>query len=113
MSHYIVYAQGVYRHQICGVFSSIDNAKKAAINEALKEYDGYHNFMVAKVAMDEYVDDVKDLFSVSSQDRITKVREVGGIYDPRPVSRKICMYNTDGEHIETLLEMTHGMEIIK
>jgi len=104
---YIVYAQGVYRHTINGVFSTLELAKKAALKEALKEYDGYHHFVVAEAKLDEYVDDIEPLFSVSSECRVID-RSVP--YNRKPLSRQICMYNTENKAIEILLHMTQDME---
>lgn len=103
---YVVYAQGVYRHTINGVFSTLELAKKAALNEALEEYDGYHYFVVAEAKLDKYVDDIEPLFSIRSKDHVWE-------RDNRltPLTRKICMYNNDKKVIEVLLDMTKDMEL--
>jgi hypothetical protein len=110
---YIVYQQGVYRHAILGVFTTIELAKKSALLGALDEYDGYHDFVIAKVSVDEMHsgDVVEDLFSVSSQDHVRERNQKK--YDPRPLSRKICLYNNEGNITEVLLEMTRDVEVIR
>lgn len=104
---YIVYAQGVYRHTIAGIFDDIEKAKKAAILEAISENDGYHHFYVAESELNEYVDDIKDLFYVTS----TKiVKDIYGKWNNPPLSRDICIFNEDGELLEVVLQMTVDTE---
>ena len=113
MNMFIVYKQGVYRHEISGVFSTLELAKKAATLGALSEYDGYHHFTVAKVGLDETVEDVADLFSVSSNNHVKEKCPDWTKYDPRPLSRDIVVINNDREVIEVLIQMTRELEIVK
>lgn len=115
MNMFIVYADGVYRHQIVGIFSSVELAKIAAVNEALKEYDGYHKFVVAESRLDEYVEDVTDLFSIGSESRVMETYDYrsGTKYDPRPLSRNIVMYNKDHESVDVIMQMTKELELVK
>lgn len=115
MNMFMVYKQGVYRHEIFGVFSTPELAKKAATNGALNEYDGYHTFTVAKIELDKCEEDITDLFGVSSRNhkRIPWEQQDKKNYDPRPLSRDIVVLNDNGDIIEILIQMTHEMEIIK
>lgn len=114
---YITYKQGVYRHDILGVFTTLELAEKAALLGALDEYDGYHSFTVATVRLDnpQATDAVEDLFYISSKDVVRASYEIGeeDKYDPRPISRKVCMYNMQGKVIKVLIEMTKELEVRK
>lgn len=114
---YITYKEGLGCHAILGVFTTLELAEKAALLGALDEYDGYHNFTVADIKLDnpQSEDAAEDLFYISSKDIVhaTYERNEDYKYDPRPISRKICMYNMEGKVIKVLIEMTKELEVRK
>lgn len=110
MNIYTVYKQGVYRHEILGVFDTLENARKRAFLAALGEKDGYHNFAVAQSQLNEHVDDLKDLYYISSDNHVY------GDYPERSnrrslKSRDIVLRNTEYENIEVLITMTEDLEL--
>ena len=110
MNVYTVYKQGVYRHEILGVFDTLENARKRAFVAALGENDGYHDFMVAQSNLNDYVDDLKLLYSVGSANAVYSDRS----YDSYPKiaeSRDIVLKNTEQEIIEVLISMTYDLEM--
>ena len=56
---YLVVQQGVYRHDIRGVYTSVDAAKVAAKRAATEDRDSYHEYEVYEATPDEYVEDVR------------------------------------------------------
>jgi hypothetical protein len=68
MDVYIVTMQGVYRHNIMGVYRQLDNAKVAAIVAIKAEEDNYHRFDVRKFEVDVATNgDGKLVFRVKRQ----------------------------------------------
>lgn len=65
MTVYLVIKQGVYRHEIKGVFSDPETAAEMAAIASLdntgrgNDGDGYHTFWVGETELDKSVDDVK------------------------------------------------------
>ncbi len=55
---YLVVQQGVYRHDIRGVYTSPDAAVAAAKRAAADDSDSYHDYTVYEATLDEYVEDV-------------------------------------------------------
>lgn len=68
MTVYLVIKQGVYRHEIRGVFSTLEGASEVARAVSLlpgpgrhdSDNDGYHSFWVGETELGKVVDDVKD-----------------------------------------------------
>jgi len=56
---YLVVQQGVYRHDIRGVYTSLDAAKVAAKRAAVEDQDSYHDYEVHETTLGEYVEDVR------------------------------------------------------
>lgn len=63
---YTVTRQGVYRHEILGVYDELDKAKLGAYS-AIKdpECDGYHSYLVGEIGINTTVKDVKPLYEYS------------------------------------------------
>jgi len=56
---YLVIQQGVYRHDIRGVYTGKDRAIKAAERSAAEDRDDYHAYEVHETDLDQYVEDVR------------------------------------------------------
>ena len=68
MNVYIVTMQGVYRHNIMGVYRQLDVAKAAAIIAIKAEEDNYHRFDVREFRVDMATnDDGKLVFRIKRQ----------------------------------------------
>lgn len=57
---YLVVQEGVYRHDIRGVYSSVELAEKAARRAAAEDSDSYHCYSVYASKLDEYAEDVAE-----------------------------------------------------
>lgn len=110
MNIYTVYMQGVYRHQILGVFDTLENARKRAFLGAMEEADGYHDFVVALCSLNEHLDDLKPLYSVTSANQIYSDRSYDS-FPKIPESRDIVLKNSEAEIIEILISMTYDLEM--
>ncbi len=55
---YLVVQQGIYRHDIRGVYTSVEAAVVAAKRAAAEDRDNYHEYEVYQTVLDQYVDDV-------------------------------------------------------
>ncbi len=55
---HLVVQEGVYRHDICGVYSSAELAEEAAQRAAREDEDDYHSYEIYETALDQYVNDV-------------------------------------------------------
>lgn len=109
MNIYTVYMQGVYRHQILGVFDTLENARKRAFLGAIGEEDGYHDFVVAVCSLNEHLDDLKPLYSVTSANQVYSDRSYDS-FPKIPESRDVVLKNSEGEIIEVLISMTYDLE---
>ncbi len=58
-SVYLVVQVGVYRHDIRGVYTSVEAAVAAAKRAATEDRDSYHDYEVYEATPNEYVDDVR------------------------------------------------------
>ena len=54
---FAVVKDGVFRHEIKGIFTTRALAMKAAILSCKDEYDDYHSFLVLKFNIDKHVKD--------------------------------------------------------
>lgn len=72
---YLVVQQGVYRHDIRGVYTSSDKARKAARRAATEDKDSYHEYDVYEATPDEYVEDVRSVPGVPSVSKDTLAEE--------------------------------------
>ena len=72
-SLYVVTREGVYRHEILGIYTKSPNALAAAKAAAGKENDNYHDIVVSKCKVDEVIEDVEaiDRFTL---DDVSKMR---------------------------------------
>jgi hypothetical protein len=52
MDLYLVFKQGVYRHECGGAFSSMDNAIAAAKKLIAGEHDEYHDYEIVRFKLD-------------------------------------------------------------
>lgn len=57
---YIVTKEGVYRHEILGLYKSEHQARQRAVECSQTESDGYHDFTVSKIEFGA-CDDVLEL----------------------------------------------------
>jgi len=55
---YLVVQQGVYRHDIRGVYTTAEAATVAARRAAAEDRDDYHDYTVYETTLDQYVEDV-------------------------------------------------------
>ncbi len=58
MNLYLVVQEGVYRHDIRGVYTSAARAETAARRAAREDEDDYHQYCVYNTTANEYVTDV-------------------------------------------------------
>lgn len=61
---YVVLKEGVYRHEIVGVFTKQVLAEKCACDRIKIEHDDYHTFPVYKCAMNQPIKDGTLVFEV-------------------------------------------------
>lgn len=111
MNVYTVYKQGQYRHEILGVFDSLENARKRAFVAILAEKDGYHRFAVAVSQINEHVDDLKVLYYLGSENHTYNRERPCKTYPRTPESRDIVLMNTQYEIIEILISMNYDLEM--
>ena len=64
---FVVVVQGVYRHEILGVFDEYSLAVKAAQDAAYEEKDGYHTFEVLSGILNQAVEDMDVVYSCKWQ----------------------------------------------
>ena len=57
MNIYAVIKNGVYRHEISGVYESYELAEKRAIEVCSNEEDDYHDFLILKFGLNVDVED--------------------------------------------------------
>lgn len=58
MELYIVTCEGVYRHEILGIFDNEESAWKEAEERAKNDVDDYHNYDVSKCVLNNACEDV-------------------------------------------------------
>ena len=58
MEIYVVVREGVYRHEILGLFSDADKAKDVAHTACEKDVDDYHTYDIYKGTVDQTVEDL-------------------------------------------------------
>lgn len=68
MNTFVVVKNGVYRHEIIGVFPNSANALEVAITAIKLESDSYHDFNVLGYCMGDIVDDGEFLYRVIRTD---------------------------------------------
>ena len=64
---FVVVVQGVYRHEILGVFDDYSLAVKVAQDAAYEEKDGYHTFEVLSGTLNQPVADMDTVYSCKWQ----------------------------------------------
>jgi hypothetical protein len=57
MTVYLVIQEGIYRHDIRGVFSSLEAARERARQCAAEDCDDYHAYVVSSMRLDEGAED--------------------------------------------------------
>lgn len=63
MKMYIVTREGVYRHEVLGLYVDIPAAKEAACKETDKENeDGYHRYLISEIEVGVDCEDAKALY---------------------------------------------------
>ena len=65
MNVYVVFKDGVYRHEIVGLYESLEKAIDGAKYAVSLEKDSYHTFEIGYSELDKTVDDVEVIASVS------------------------------------------------
>jgi len=68
MEVFVVIREGVYRHEIVGIFSDFIKAKDIAKETIENEEDDYHKFLVGKCEIDKVIEDIEILGSFSRDD---------------------------------------------
>ena len=58
---FIVHREGVYRHEVVGVYTDAEVAKQAAITAIKSEGDDYHDFSVIRCPLNTYLDNDGEL----------------------------------------------------
>jgi hypothetical protein len=58
MEVYVVVQEGVYRHAIHGVFSTLEKAKECAYISCKDDKDDYHTYDIYKGVLDQKVEDL-------------------------------------------------------
>lgn len=81
---YVVTKQGVYRHEVLGIFDTADAAAARALEASLAEEDGYHAFRVSMAQVNRPTDDLLSLFEY-------RRKRIGGIGWP-PKSEQPVRY---------------------
>jgi hypothetical protein len=68
MTVFVVFQEGVYRHDCGGVFTSLELAKAAADQRKAAERDNYHEWTVVPFEVDAVVDEEADRAYTSPDD---------------------------------------------
>jgi len=78
---YIVTREGVYRHEIIGVYLTLKSTRRAAITALDAEHDSYHDFHVIEYNVGVPInDDGKLLYIYKKDDGIISVNERPGVF---------------------------------
>ena len=64
MSYFIVTKEGVYRHEIKGLWRELKDAVSCAIKCSEEDIDGYHTYLVSSLEVD---------FSVEESEKVAEV----------------------------------------
>ncbi len=93
MTIYIVIQEGIYRHDVKGIFTSLEQAKSRAVECGEdQEDDGYHTYCVCPAEIDTPIDDVKTMAEYEGKRKHTWKRASTGIGSekvPLPASETI------------------------
>jgi hypothetical protein len=65
----VVTKQGIYRHEIVGIYEDLMTAIGIARQSMQKEPDDYHEFHVSRCWVDTQIDDVKTYIRVSRHNK--------------------------------------------
>lgn len=57
---YVAIESGVYRHNIIGVFSNLDQAEQSAVSAIEQEHDHYHEVEIVEIKVNKDFDTWKD-----------------------------------------------------
>lgn len=76
MKLFLVTRDGVYRHEVLGVYSS----REAAVERAKQSSndDGYHEYTVSKTRLDVPVEDVIDIESWRRNELVRPAQQIDG-----------------------------------
>jgi hypothetical protein len=86
MTVYLVIQNGVYRHDVRGVYTTKENAENAARRSAAEDRDAYHSYAVFEAELDAYVEDVKAADDLPGfRQRTHRVGYLGGLPEGRIV----------------------------
>ena len=67
---YLVIQEGVYRHDVRGVYSTLEKATDAAEKAAAEDDDSYHEYVVCETELDTYVEDVDEVDGLRFQQKV-------------------------------------------
>lgn len=70
MSLFVVTVEGVYRHEIIGIYDAVEKADTRALEYIKAERDDYHDVSVHKCNINTPVDDVEVLFTYSRKGEV-------------------------------------------
>ena len=68
MKLFIVTKEGIYRHEILGVFSNIEKARKCAKIAYDNEVDKYHGFHIGITDLDKNIEDIEIIEKLDDYD---------------------------------------------
>ena len=78
MKVYVITREGIYRHEILGVFTSLEEAVEIAEKEIMVEKDGYHDIHINSCDTDELIQDVSQLLMFRQGDGTFSVEKYWG-----------------------------------
>jgi len=61
---YLVIKEGVYRHEVVGLYDSEDSAKGEAMRFIMAEPDDYHAVVVCKGPLNTQIKDVDEIYTL-------------------------------------------------
>lgn len=72
MKLYVVTKEGVYRHEILGIYTKIDLAQKR-VEEVDKLGDGYHSIEIGTCNINEPIEDIESQRESTIMDELKKL----------------------------------------
>lgn len=74
MNLYVVTKEGMYRHEICGIYDSEDLAINRAEEVCKAEHDDYHEFYVLQFDLNAAVDDGLLVDTISRKKAVLSIK---------------------------------------
>jgi hypothetical protein len=76
MNLYAVVKDGVYRHEIVGVYGSYEFAEKRAVEVCKAESDDYHDFLILQFGLNIDVEDGLLVATISREEGVVSIEAV-------------------------------------